>query len=138
MDLDFNMTFPMGSTFVFGSWVYTVDDPDKLQSRLVEITANQATLVNHQDELEDLIETISKFYIFYPTRTRKQLKEFESYSNTTSLTPTWAQEHRFCLPDLGGGSGDPSDRRSARLGPLRHVRRKDCTLARSPATWELI
>jgi hypothetical protein len=77
MDLDFNMTFPMGSTFVFGSWVYTVDDPDKLQSRLVEITANQATLVNHQDELEDLIETISKFYIFYPTRTRKQLKELE-------------------------------------------------------------
>jgi len=43
MDLDITMVFPVGSTFVFfGSWICTVDDSEKLQSHLVEISAVQA------------------------------------------------------------------------------------------------
>ena len=34
-DLD-NMIFSMGSTFIFGSWIYEANDNGKLQSRLLE------------------------------------------------------------------------------------------------------
>jgi hypothetical protein len=35
MDFD-DMIFPMGSTFIFGSWVYEADDEDNLHGRLVK------------------------------------------------------------------------------------------------------
>ena len=31
-----NMIFSMGSTFIFGSWIYEADDNGKLQGRLLE------------------------------------------------------------------------------------------------------
>jgi hypothetical protein len=34
-DLD-NMIFSMGSTFIFGSWIYEADDKGKLQGHLLE------------------------------------------------------------------------------------------------------
>ena len=67
MDLDITMVFPVGSTFVFfGSWIYTADDSEKLQSHLVEIPVDQATLATHQDTMEDLVEK-------NPTWTQHQL-----------------------------------------------------------------
>ena len=38
-----NMIFSMGSTFIFGSWIYEAGDEGKLQSRLLE------DLVHHED-----------------------------------------------------------------------------------------
>ena len=39
-DLD-NMMFPMGSIFIFGSWVCEADDNSKLQSRLLKDSVHQ-------------------------------------------------------------------------------------------------
>jgi hypothetical protein len=35
MDLD-KIIFSMGSTFIFGSWIYEADDDGKLQGRLLK------------------------------------------------------------------------------------------------------
>jgi hypothetical protein len=86
MDLDITMNFLAGSTFIFGSWIYTADDSDKFQGHLVEISMDQATPVTRQDALEDLVEKISKFSFFNPTQTQNHLKQFESYSNTTRFS----------------------------------------------------
>jgi hypothetical protein len=59
MDLDITMIFLAGSTFIFGSWIYTADDSNKLQGCLVEILADQEAPANHQDVLEDLVNSES-------------------------------------------------------------------------------
>jgi hypothetical protein len=58
MDLDITMVFfPVVSTFIFGSWICTVDDSGKLQRRLMEISADQASLASQQEALGDLVQT---------------------------------------------------------------------------------
>jgi hypothetical protein len=43
MDLD-NMIFSMGSTFIFGSWIYEADDDGKLQGHLLKDSARNEDL----------------------------------------------------------------------------------------------
>jgi hypothetical protein len=59
MDLDITMGFffRWDPTFIFGSWNGTVDDSGKLQRRLVEISADQASLASQQEALGDLVQT---------------------------------------------------------------------------------
>ena len=64
MDPKIITIFPAGSTFVFGSWVSTMDDSGKLQGRLEEISADQAAPAICQGPLEDLVQKIGEFFLF--------------------------------------------------------------------------
>jgi hypothetical protein len=54
------LIFSLGSEFVFGSWIYTVDDSGTLQGCLMEIQVDQALLAHSEDALDDLVEKIQK------------------------------------------------------------------------------
>jgi hypothetical protein len=88
VDLKIDMTFPTGSTFVFGSWVCTVGDSGKLHNRLVETDVDQAPLALRQDTLEDLVKNFDGFLISSLTRMWKQLKSFESKFSMLALKPS--------------------------------------------------
>jgi len=90
------MIFLAESTFIFGSWICTADDCSKLQGRLMEISADQATPANPQGALEDLIEKIDDFSIFGPTRTQKLLKQFESHADTVTLSESDSKLSGVC------------------------------------------
>ena len=63
MDLD-NMIFSMGSTFIFGSWIYKAGDDGKFQGRFLEESDH------HQDHLISTITTdqlVGRFAQLNPT-----------------------------------------------------------------------
>jgi hypothetical protein len=55
MDFD-DMIFPMGSTFIFGSWVYEADDEGNLHGRLVKALEAHEDLTLLIGLAEDLTE----------------------------------------------------------------------------------
>jgi hypothetical protein len=58
MDLN-NMIFSMGSTFIFRSWIYEVNDKGKLQGRLLEDQENQEDLTLPARSTKELAERLS-------------------------------------------------------------------------------
>jgi hypothetical protein len=58
MDFD-DMIFPMGSTFIFGSWVYEADDEGNLHGCLVEALEAHKDLTLSTGLAEDLVERFS-------------------------------------------------------------------------------
>jgi hypothetical protein len=50
------MIFPMGSTFIFGSWVYKADDEGNLHGRLIEALEAHEDLTLSTRLAEDLVE----------------------------------------------------------------------------------
>jgi hypothetical protein len=85
MDFD-NMIFPMGSIFIFGSWVCKADDKGILQGRLVEALKAREGLTLPTRPTKNLVERLSGLTVSEPTRA----------STTTSL-------------DLTSGSDSPSE-----------------------------
>jgi hypothetical protein len=53
------MIFPMGSIFIFGSWVYEADDEGNLHGRLVEALKAHEDLTLPTGLAEDLTERFS-------------------------------------------------------------------------------
>jgi hypothetical protein len=53
------MIFPKGSIFIFGSWVYEVDDEGNLQGRLVEALEAREELTLPTKLAEDLVERLT-------------------------------------------------------------------------------
>jgi hypothetical protein len=51
-----DMIFPMGSTFIFGSWVYKADDEGNLHGRLIEALEAHEDLTLSMRLAEDLAE----------------------------------------------------------------------------------
>jgi hypothetical protein len=57
MDFD-NMIFPMGSIFIFGSWVCKVDDKGNLQGRLIKALSIREGLTLSTRPTEDLAQRL--------------------------------------------------------------------------------
>jgi hypothetical protein len=53
------MIFPMGSTFIFGSWVYEADDEGNLHGRLIEAPEAHEDLTLPTGLAKDLTERFS-------------------------------------------------------------------------------
>ena len=67
MDLD-NMIFSMGSTFIFGSWIYEVDDDGKLQSRLLEDSDHHEDLSISTTTTDQLAGRFAQLVMSDPTQ----------------------------------------------------------------------
>jgi hypothetical protein len=65
------MIFLAGSAFIFVSWICEADDNGKLQSRLMEISAPQASPDVSMTTLDQLAEEFSHLSISDSTRTRE-------------------------------------------------------------------
>ena len=100
MDLD-NMIFPMGSTFIFGSWIYEAGDDGELQNRLLESSATlipkDSIYISMTGERRILIvqnrflfgETESKVYLILivtPTLKLRSTPKSESRQSKTRAT----------------------------------------------------
>ena len=72
-DLD-DMIFSMGTTFIFGSWVYNADDHGKLQDHLIEIPMNQDFSAISADMPEHLTEKFDNLSISDSTRTSENIE----------------------------------------------------------------
>ena len=84
-DLD-NMIFSMGTTFIFGSWIYEADSHDKLQSHLMQILAPQASPDASTITLDQLAEKFSHLSIFDPTRIQEVTCNHNSHLDTALLS----------------------------------------------------
>ena len=80
MDLD-SMIFSMGSTFIFGSWIYEADDNGKLQSRLLEDS-------NHHED-----------YSISATTADQITRRFTQLVMSDSTQVSW-----LCVSDSNSGS----------------------------------
>jgi hypothetical protein len=78
-----NMIFSAGTAFIFGSWIYEADDNGKLQSRLMEILALQASPDVSTTTLDQLAEEFSHLSISNPTQTREVITKQDSHSDTS-------------------------------------------------------
>jgi hypothetical protein len=67
--------------FIFGSWIYEVDDNGKLQSHLMEISALQASPDISTTTLDQLVKEFSHLSIFVPTLTREVIIKQDSHSD---------------------------------------------------------
>ena len=83
-DLD-DMIFSAGITFIFGSWIYKVDDNAKLQSCLMEIPAPQASPNVSTTMLDQLAEKFSHLSISDSTRTQEVTINHDSRSDMSPL-----------------------------------------------------
>jgi hypothetical protein len=54
------MIFSAGSTFIFGSWIYEVDDKGKLQGRILEDQENQEDLTLSARLTKELVGRLSR------------------------------------------------------------------------------
>ena len=76
----------MGIAFIFGSWIYKVDNNDKLQSCLMEIPAPQALQDVSTTMLDQLAKKFSHLSLSDPTRTWEASKNQDSHSDTSKLS----------------------------------------------------
>jgi hypothetical protein len=76
-----NMIFSVGTTFIFGSWIYEVDDNGKLQSHLMEISTLQASPDISTTTLDQLVKEFSHLSIFVPTLTREVIIKQDPHSD---------------------------------------------------------
>jgi hypothetical protein len=67
-DLGIKMSFPTGTTFVFGSWICEADGNGKLQSRLVEESDHEDVKINQMEE-QQLVEKMIKLSTSSPSQT---------------------------------------------------------------------
>jgi hypothetical protein len=67
MDLD-NMFFPMGSTFIFGSWICEVDDDGKFQGRHLEDSEHHEAHAVSATTADRLTKRISQLMMSDPTQ----------------------------------------------------------------------
>jgi hypothetical protein len=86
MDLD-NMTFSMGSTFIFGSWICEVDNNGKLQGCLLEDSARHEDLAISTSTTDQLAERFTRLAMSDPSQISWQL----------ILTQTQASHLRWSL-----------------------------------------
>jgi hypothetical protein len=77
--IDFGgMIFLVGSTFIFGSWIYIADDNGRLQSQLTEILLPQHTLVTPTIVMDQLVEKFSLLLISDSIQILKVPEELDS------------------------------------------------------------
>jgi hypothetical protein len=76
------MIFPVGSTFIFGSWICVADGDGRLQSQLTEILPPQHTLATPAIVTDQLVEKHSQLLISDSTQISKVPKEINSGSTT--------------------------------------------------------
>ena len=83
-DLD-NMIFSMGSTFIFGSWIYGVDDNGKLQGHLLEDSDHHEDLSISATTTDQLAGRFTQLVMSDPTQISR-LCTSNSNSGSTSET----------------------------------------------------
>ena len=66
MDLD-NMIFSMGSTFIFGSWIYEADDNGKLQGRLLKDSDHHEDLAISATMADQIARKLARLVMSDPT-----------------------------------------------------------------------
>jgi hypothetical protein len=76
------MIFPVGSTFVFGSWICVANNDGRLQSQLMEILPPQYTFAAPTIVMDQLIEKLSQLSISDSTQISKVPKKIDSGSTT--------------------------------------------------------
>ena len=62
------MIFSMGSTFIFGSWIYEADDSGKLQGRLLEDSDHHENLSISATTIDQITRRFAQLVISDPTR----------------------------------------------------------------------
>ena len=67
MDL-YNMIFPTGSTFIFGSWIYEADNNSKLQGYLLKDSDHHEDLSISVTTTDQLIGRFTQLVISNPTQ----------------------------------------------------------------------
>jgi hypothetical protein len=80
------MIFLAGTTFIFGSWIYKVDDNSKPQSHLMEIPALQAPLAISTTVLDQLAEKFSHLSISDLTWTREASMNQDTHLDMSDLS----------------------------------------------------
>ena len=83
-DLDIKMSFPMGTTFIFRSWICKVDGDGRLQSCLIEKSDYEDVKIDQMEE-QQLIEKMIKLSTSSPSRTDKE-EGYETDSETENKT----------------------------------------------------
>jgi hypothetical protein len=81
MDLD-NMIFSMGSTFIFGSWIYEANDDDKLQGYLLKDSAHNEDLAISTTTTDQLAGRFTRLAMSDPTQISRPT-DFDSNSGST-------------------------------------------------------
>ena len=89
------MIFSMGSTFIFGSWIYEAGNDGKLQSRLLKDSDHHEDLSISATTTDQLAERFAQLVISDPTWI-PQLHA--SYSNSSSASETKSYPSSFGKP----------------------------------------